>query len=109
MKRDRVIALAIALLGSGLFYAVVIVHWHENPRRALSILFLPVLFLFPLGLIWFGDELGEYTGPVSRGYITQKSPGCLVKLLGWIFLVAITGVFLSLTMAGSLGAVGRRP
>ena len=53
---------------------------------------LPGITLFVLALIWFGDELGELTGLTSRGYISQKSPGCFVKLIGWVLLITLIGV-----------------
>ncbi|MBN2217650.1 MAG: hypothetical protein JW719_09780 [Pirellulales bacterium] len=50
------------------------------------------LFLFvPLGLIWFGDELGSLTG-LHYGIIDQESPGFLIRLFGWILLMAPLGV-----------------
>lgn len=44
------------------------------------------LLLIPLGLIWFGDWLGECTGWFGHGEIDQRSPGCMVKAMGWFFL-----------------------
>lgn len=45
--------------------------------------------LISLALIWFGDALGGYTGTTgfARPHITKESPGCLVKLMGWFFLL----------------------
>ena len=43
-----------------------------------------------LALIWFAEEIGEYTGGfhrIGRPYITKKSPGVLVALFGWLLLV----------------------
>jgi len=44
--------------------------------------------VFVLALIWYGDEMGSYTGflPPHRP-ITQRSPGSVVRLLGWCFLL----------------------
>jgi hypothetical protein len=49
-----------------------------------------VLLLVPLGLIWFPEELGSYTGYVSRGStIDTETPPFIVSGLGWLFLVLI--------------------
>ena len=48
-----------------------------------------VFLIFPLGCIWFSDDIGNYTG-FSGGFrptITQKTPGCLISLFGWILLI----------------------
>jgi len=56
-----------------------------------GVLLLRVLafLLLPMACIWFGDELGRYTGiAVLRPiFITEESPGCLVKFVGWILLL----------------------
>ena len=39
--------------------------------------------LLPLLCIWYGDEMGNYTG--TR--INKATPGCLVKAGGWVLLV----------------------
>jgi len=46
--------------------------------------------LVPLGLIWFPEELGSFTGYVSRGgYIDTETPPILVSAIGWLILLAI--------------------
>jgi hypothetical protein len=47
------------------------------------------LLIIALVLIWFGEEIGDYTGGfhrIGRPYITKKSPGALVLLFGWLLL-----------------------
>lgn len=47
------------------------------------------LVIVALALIWFGEEIGEYTGGfhrIGRPYITKKSPGALVSFFGWLLL-----------------------
>jgi len=48
----------------------------------------------PLACIWFPEELGSMTtsflGPFSNVAITRSSPGFLVRLVGWIALLALT-------------------
>jgi len=75
---------------SGLIGAIYILlfFWMEGPKSAwaITLKFLPV----PLGLIWFGDTLGNYTGFFWRPPfgITKTTPGYIVKLVGWIFLLS---------------------
>jgi hypothetical protein len=49
--------------------------------------------VLPLACVWFPDELGALTtslpGPLSMQPITQSSPGCLVRVLGWVVLLAL--------------------
>ncbi len=56
------------------------------------VLFLSILcvLIVALAMIWFGEEIGEYTGGFHRigsPYITKKSPGALVSLFGWMLLL----------------------
>lgn len=47
-----------------------------------------VVLLVPLGLIWFPDECGSFTGFVGRGgYVNQESPAILISFMGWLFLL----------------------
>lgn len=45
------------------------------------------VLMLPLACIWYSDELGEFTGFASYHKITSKSPGCLVRLAGWLILL----------------------
>jgi hypothetical protein len=51
---------------------------------------LALAMLLPLGLIWFGDELGDLTG-IRAGQVTKRSPGFLIRIFGWLFLLVIIG------------------
>lgn len=44
--------------------------------------------LLPLLLIWFPDEIGDFRGH-WRVQITSPTPGILVSLFGWFFLVGL--------------------
>jgi len=48
--------------------------------------FVGIGLVIPLGLIWFGDELGSVTG-LKYGLVQRQSPGYLVRLFGWVLLV----------------------
>ncbi len=52
-----------------------------------SLLFTAVVLVFPLALIWFGDEFGEYVGMLPGPAINRRSPGLLVKIGGWVLLL----------------------
>jgi hypothetical protein len=56
--------------------------------------------VFPLACIWFGKELGDYTGSMSLQYINAKSPARLVELAGWVILLLAPAVFLVTRMLG---------
>ncbi len=49
---------------------------------------LLLFLILSLACIWFSEEMGGYTGFIGffKPYITQKSPGCVVELLGWTLL-----------------------
>jgi hypothetical protein len=91
LRKDRKISLAI-LVGYLVGYVFLAFAQQQVPFRAgpaaAGGIAITVFLLLILALIWFGDEMGEYIGPLGRGYINQKSPGWLVKLIGWMFLLA---------------------
>jgi hypothetical protein len=41
-----------------------------------------------LMIIWYADEIGSYTGATSSGWITSPTPAWIVRIFGWIFLLA---------------------
>ena len=43
--------------------------------------------LLPLLCIWFGDEMGGYIGSLPGPAINKPTPGCLVKVAGWVLLL----------------------
>lgn len=48
------------------------------------------VLLFPLGLIWFSEALGEFTGNIGRGGIVDvRSPSWMIAGIGWLILVGI--------------------
>ena len=48
-----------------------------------------IALALPLVCIWFGDELGEFTGVVNQRIIDSTSPGILVSTCGWVILIGI--------------------
>ena len=82
MRKDRILSLVVVLFYLIGFYGWALVRGlPAQPKDRLGLVIVPAFFLLPLALIWFGDELGDYTGPVPRGYVNEKTPGCLVKLV----------------------------
>jgi hypothetical protein len=59
---------------------------------ALALLQIIGIVVFPLGFIWYSDEIGSYTGATSSGWITSPTPAWIVCIFGWIFLLA-PGIF----------------
>ena len=78
----KIVAVVIAL---GYLVAIVI---HE--QTVTPIVPVAVVLLVPLGLIWFPEEIGGFTGYVSRGAsIDNETPPILVSLMGWLLLVGL--------------------
>ena len=48
---------------------------------------IAIFVILPLACIWFGDAMGGYIGPTSRGAITSTTPGWLVCIAGWLLLL----------------------
>lgn len=47
-----------------------------------------LFYLFiPLSCIWFGDELGRWSGTLRIHQVTSESPGTLVRFMGWMLLI----------------------
>jgi len=47
------------------------------------------VFIFnALMLIWYSDFFADFIGFTHFRYISQKSPEILIKIFGWIFLIA---------------------
>ncbi len=51
----------------------------------------PIMLAFlmlPLMCIWFGAELGDFTGLGPHLiYISNSSPGILIRIIGWVLLL----------------------
>jgi hypothetical protein len=56
---------------------------------AFATMWVCLYLLVPLVFICFPDEVGSITGNIGRGYITRESPGWLLSIFGWIFLIGI--------------------
>jgi hypothetical protein len=58
----------------------------STQRRIGTVLAVAGYLLIPLACIWFGDEMGNYTGTLPGPGINKATPGCLVKVAGWVLL-----------------------
>jgi hypothetical protein len=78
---SRIVSLVIAI---GYVVAMVIAEHGLTKDSLLG----GAILLLPLALIWFPEELGSYTGLVTRGgQIDTETPLGLVSAMGWFFLV----------------------
>lgn len=86
-------ALLIAL---GYLVAVVVIQRAITPAVPLA-----VVLLVPLGFIWFPEEVGGFTGYVSRGgTIDAETPPALVSFIGWLLLVGLPTLAFCSWLAG---------
>jgi hypothetical protein len=85
----------IAAVVISIVYAIAIVANVGFTKNATSV----VLLLIPLGLIWFPEELGSYTGYVSRGStIDAETPSFIVSGMGWLILVLVGVAFVAISL-----------
>lgn len=56
------------------------------PGRLGIALAVAAYLLIPLLCIWFGDEMGNYIGTLPGPAINKPTPGCLVRVCGWVLL-----------------------
>ena len=67
------------------------------PGRLGAVLAVAGYLLIPLLCIWFGDEMGNYVGALPGPAINKSTPGCLVRVGGWVLL--LLPVFILLILA----------
>ena len=80
---SRIVSLIIAI---GYFVAMVIAEHGLTKDSLLG----GAILLLPLALIWFPEELGSYTGLVTRGgQIDTETPPGIVSAMGWFFLIGL--------------------
>lgn len=67
----------------------------RGPVLSLKLLMYLIL---ALACIWFGDEMGSFTGYSWTGNIniSRQSPGGIVRFFGWVLLIlpAVIGLIL---------------
>ena len=80
ITRGKILALVVALAYVAL--AVALGGWDTKGVGALCL-----TLLGPLVLIWFPDEIGDFTRLASRIRIETPTPPIVISLVGWLFLV----------------------
>ncbi len=40
-----------------------------------------------LAFIWFGDAIGDFTGFIGPRPITARTPGGMIRFIGWLLLL----------------------
>jgi hypothetical protein len=45
-----------------------------------------MFLLGPIALIWYSEEMGDFTGMWGSSYVSESSPGWLIALFGWLIL-----------------------
>jgi hypothetical protein len=74
------------LIASAVVVVAVIMHGTVDSGIGAFVLVL----LACVALIWFGDVLGEYVGPIGDfRHINRQSPGGCLAALGWIGLIGL--------------------
>jgi len=98
MDKSRWISLSIAVIYISFFTSSFFLSQEvkemsneDLAKGAVGIVFWLAL---SLGCIWYGDELGEGLVGARYGLVSETSPGWIVQLMGWIFLIMPTGIFL---------------
>ena len=61
--------------------------YRSMPARLGAALGLAIYLLLPLLCIWFGDEMGNYIGSLPGPAINKPTPGCFVRIGGWVLLL----------------------
>jgi hypothetical protein len=74
-NKGKTISLIIAFLYLTLSY------WTGDLLRTTAYL------IFVLGCIWFGEEIGAYTGFIKIGFPLKPTPGPFIVFTGWILLL----------------------
>ncbi|MCS7470907.1 hypothetical protein NZK35_29995 [Stieleria sp. ICT_E10.1] len=78
---SKIVALSLAVIYTAIAVAM------AGPAAIPGML---ILLVPPLGLIWFADELSEFTGYVGKGgTIDQSSPEFLIAAFGWLVLFGL--------------------
>ncbi len=88
---EKLVALGIAVCV--LVVAVVVGCVEDVPPRKLvtGLGQLLMMLAVSLGLIWFDDVLGDLVG-IRSGLVSKASPGFLIRLMGWVFLLGMIGL-----------------
>jgi len=76
-SKGRVVSIIISI-------AYLVVAYFADGIKGLFFVF--AFLIFPLACIWFGDEMGEWSGTIKL-LPAKPIPGCFVRLGGWLLLL----------------------
>lgn len=52
-----------------------------------GIVLAAAFLVLPMACIWYGRELGSFTGIMSLQYINARSPARFIETAGWVILL----------------------
>ena len=94
LRSMRILSLIIA---SAYVIVTFLSSWFAPPRSLKAsiggVLLVCAFLILPLVCIWFGEEIGDYTGLLPGPGINKRTPGSLVKFGGWVLLLLPLVVF----------------
>ena len=82
------------LIAAGYLIIVLFMPASSIPARLGVVLLVAAYLLIPLLCIWFADEMGNYVGAVPGPAINKRTPGCLIRVGGWVLLLLPVIAFL---------------
>lgn len=94
MPISRIFSLIVA----GVYLVVSLVACLGGEQEALKgVVYLLSYLVLPIACIWYGDEMGSWTGTMRLHGITSASPGCIVVIMGWILLIlpVVAGIIMA--------------
>src|SRR5215217_4338679 len=75
------------LIAAGYLIIVLLMPARSIPTRIGPVLLTAGYLLIPLLCIWFADEMGDYVGALPGPAINKTTPGCLIRVGGWVLLL----------------------
>jgi hypothetical protein len=89
MSSSRLVSFIVAIvyLGAG-----------AATRGAEGFLRMLLFLILPMTCIWFGDEMGAFVSPYSY---TKATPGVVVRIGGWILLLATPVALIVMRLVGA--------
>lgn len=79
--RGRIASLIVVLI-------YIIFVWHRVGFSGAEVVM--AITAAPLFMIWCSDTIGNITFPQEYGYVDKPTPGWLIALVGWAFLLLPT-------------------
>jgi hypothetical protein len=83
IRLHRYLSIGVVLLG-GLIYGL-----HFNPGYAVRYW---AIFIFPLTLIWFSDQLSYWAIGASGQWLDSSNADIALRIVGWIAIFLLLGL-----------------